>query len=158
MSRLSWALTLLLAAFLQWGILRCVQVWGVSPQVFPPLLCLLGMTLGGEKGTLCGLLCGSFLYLAGGSPVFLAVFPLLGGLSGECFHHSGTFCGYWLRILPLLAGMELLLVLFHRLTGGSFPAAFAIAGAEFVLSALCFPAVWLLARLTGCLKRRTPCV
>ena len=143
-----------LAVFLAFLLQRCllvqVEVLGVYPLVLPALLCLLGMVQGPDRGAECGLFGGILCWLAGCSPWVLALYPLVGGVSGAVFHHFGGFWGKWLRTAPVLAGMEVLLILGHWMAGNRLTAALPVAGAEFLLALACCPLaalIWKVASL-----------
>ena len=130
---------MLLAYLVQRCLLVQVEVLGVVPLLLPPLLCLLGMAQGPDRGAGCGLFGGLLCLLAGCSPWILALYPLIGGISGAAFHNSQGFWGTWLRTVPVLAGMEVLLVLGHWMAGNRFPAALAVAWPELLLALACYP-------------------
>ena len=139
MERVRCCLAVLLAYLVQRCLLVQVEVLGVVPLLLPPLLCLLGMAPGPDRGAGCGLFGGLLCLLAGCSPWILALYPLIGGISGAAFHNSQGFWGTWLRTVPVLAGMEVLLVLGHWMAGNRFPAALAVAWPELLLALACYP-------------------
>lgn len=139
MERVRCALAVVLAFLVQRCLLVQVEILGVYPVVLPALLCLLGMAHGPDRGAVCGLFGGFLGLLAGCSPWVLALYPLVGGVSGAVFHNSSGFWGKWLRTVPVLVGMEVLLVLGHWMAGNRFPAALAVAWPEFLLALACFP-------------------
>lgn len=84
---------------------------GFGPGCFPPLVCLVGVEQGPDRGAECGFFGGILCYLAGATPWQMALLALLGGLSGVIFHKASSFWGKWLTCLAALAGLEVLLVL-----------------------------------------------
>lgn len=132
-----------LAVILAFLIQRCLPVL----LVLPPLLCLMGMEQGPQKGAECGLLGGFLCLLAGCSPWILALYPLIGGISGAVFHNSGGFWGKWLRTVPVLMGAEALLVLGHWVAGASLPAALSVAWPEFWMALACYPLAAVIGRM-----------
>mgnify|MGYP000958903260 CR=1 FL=1 len=119
-----------------------------------PLVCLVGVEQGPDRGAECGFFGGILCYLAGATPWQMALLALLGGLSGVIFHKASSFWGKWLTCLAALAGLEVLLVLGHCLAGASVFAGLRIAGPELLLSAACFPLAVLLTRLKGHPRRK----
>ena len=126
-------------AFLIQRLLVWLPVWGVYPLLLPPLVCLLAMEEGPDRGAECGLLGGVLCWMAGASLWLPPLWALLGAAAGKLFPLPGGFWGKWLRLLPLLAGMEASIVLFHWLTGDPLMAALRVAWPEGMLSAACFP-------------------
>ncbi len=139
MERVRCCLAVLLAFLVQRCLLVQVEVLGAVPLLLPSLLCLLGMAQGPDRGAVCGLFGGLLCLLAGCSPWVLALYPLVGGISGAVFHNSQEFWGTWLRTVPVLAGMEVLLVLGHWMAGNRFAAALAVAWPELLLALACYP-------------------
>ena len=143
-----------LAFLLEVLVLLWFPVAGVRPRVLPPLVCLVGVEQGPDRGAECGFFGGILCYLAGATPWQMALLALLGGLSGVIFHKASSFWGKWLTCLAALAGLEVLLVLGHCLAGASVFAGLRIAGPELLLSAACFPLAVLLTRLKGHPRRK----
>lgn len=147
-----------LAVVLAFLVQRCllVHLWffGVFPLVLPVLLCLLGMLHGPDRGAECGLFGGVLCLLAGCSPWVLVLYPLVGGVSGAVFHNSVGFWGKWLRTVPVLAGMEVLLVLGHWMAGDKLMAALRIAGPEFLLALACYPLTALIWKVVSLRRNR----
>ena len=139
-------LAVTLAFLCQRLLLVYLTVWGVCPLLLPPLVCLLGMEEGPERGAECGFLGGIFSWFAGGSLWGLPLLALLGGAAGKWFPLPGGFWGKWLRVLLLVVGMEGLLVLCHGLAGEPILAALRVAWPEGLLSAACYPLAALLVR------------
>ena len=121
------------------------------PPALPAVICLLGITRGGETGAACGLFGGILALCLGFSPWQIPLLTLLGGISGGVFHHSPQGWGNCLRALPLLAGYGLLSALGHWLTGEDLLACLVLAGKEFLRTALTLPVLY-----PFCLKRRSP--
>lgn len=133
-----------LAFLLEWGFLTHLPLLGVTPRLLPALVCLTGLEAGPDQGAECGFFAGLLCYLTGGSPWQMAFFTLLGGIPGVVFHKWEGFWGNWLLALPALTGWEGLQLLGHCLSGGALPAGLHTAGLELLLSALCYPAAFLL--------------
>ena len=154
MGRLRLYLITALAFLLEVLVLLWFPVAGVRPRVLPPLVCLVGVEQGPDRGAECGFFGGILCYLAGATPWQMALLALLGGLSGVIFRKASSFWGKWLTCLAALAGLEVLLVLGHCLAGASVFAGLRIAGPELLLSAACFPLAVLLTRLKGHPRRK----
>ena len=137
MGRLRLYLITALAFLLEVLVLLWFPVAGVRPRVLPPLVCLVGVEQGPDRGAECGFFGGILCYL-----------------SGVIFHKASSFWGKWLTCLAALAGLEVLLVLGHCLAGASVFAGLRIAGPELLLSAACFPLAVLLTRLKGHPRRK----
>ncbi len=147
MERVRCCLAVCLAFLLQRCLLSQGTLWGTVPLLLPPLLCFLGMTQGADRGAACGLLGGLLCLLSGTSPWMLALYPLVGGISGAVFHNAQGFWGKWLRAVPLLAGMEAALVLGHWMAGDRLAAALRVAWPELLLALASYPLAALLGKL-----------
>lgn len=143
-----------LAFLVEWGVLTHVTLLGVHPRLLPALVYLVGVSAGADRGAECGLFAGALCYLTGGTPWQMALFTLLGGISGAVFHRMEGFWGKWLLCLPALAGWEGLQLLGHCLGGVGLTAGLRLAGAEFLLAVVCFPAAALLLRQRRISSRR----
>lgn len=143
-----------LAFLLEWGVLTHFPLLGVRARLLPALVYLVGMEAGPDRGAECGLFAGILCYATGGTPWQMALFTLLGGLSGAVFHKMEGFWGKWLLCLPALAGWEALQLAGHCLAGVTLPAGLRIAGVELGLAALCFPVAVLLTRKRKWRRRR----
>lgn len=139
-----------LAVILAFLAQRCLP--GVL--VLPPLLCRLGMEGGPQKGAECGLLGGFLCLLSGCSPWILALYPLIGGISGAVFHNAGGFWGKWLRTVPVLLGAEALLILGHWAAGSGLTAALSVAWPELWLALACYPLAALIGRVAWAQRNR----
>ena len=140
-----------LAAVLQIVLFSRLRLWGLCPPLVPGAVFLTGAEEGADRGAAGGLLAGTILFLAGGSPWTMALFAALGGLAGAWVTAWAGFFGLWLRFVPLAAAMEGLLVALHWPARSALAAAWAIAGPELALTLLCFP---LAALLPGLFRRR----
>ena len=103
MGRLRLYLITALAFLLEVLVLLWFPVAGVRPRVLPPLVCLVGVEQGPDRGAECGFFGGILCYLAGATPWQMALLALLGGLSGVIFHKASSFWGKWLTCLAALA-------------------------------------------------------
>lgn len=133
-----------LAFLVEWALLTHFPLLGVYPRVLPALMYLVAMEAGPDRGAECGLFAGILCYVTGGTPWQMALFTLLGGLSGALFHKTEGFWGTWLLCLPALAGWEGLQLLGHCLGSVTLAAGLQIAGVELGLAVLCFPVAALL--------------
>ena len=140
-----------LAAFLQVLLVSRLRLLGLCPPLVPAAVFLSGAEEGADRGAAAGLLAGTILFLAGGSPWSMGLYAALGGLAGVWVRSEAGFFGLWLRFVPLAAAMEALLVLVHWPARSALAAAWAIAGPELALTLLCFPAA---ALLPGLFRRR----
>ena len=147
-------LTALPSVLLQTAVLDRLLLWGVHPLLLPALVFLAGIRQGADQGAALGLLSGGLRFLLGAPPWTIALYALTGGLSGALFHPEGRFWAGWLRFLPVAAGGEALLVLFHWPAKAAMAAAFSLACPELLLSLLCFPLAALLFRWTGARRHR----
>lgn len=154
MERARCYLTVVLAFLLQRCLLVQVEVLGVYPLVLPALLCLLGMIHGPDRGAECGLFGGVLCLLAGCSPWVLVLYPLVGGVSGAVFHNLEGFWGKWLGTVPVLTGMEGLLILGHWMAGDRLTAALPVAGPEFLLALACYPLAALIGKVVSLGRNR----
>lgn len=116
---------------------------GGTVPVLLSLVILVGLHHGPQIGAECGMFAGALGWLVGVSPWFLVIYPLLGGLAGKVFPKPGGFWGNWLRLLPLLAAGEGMLVLIHG------PAGWPVAWREGLAALACYPLAAGLARLAG---------
>ena len=140
-----------LAAVLQVLLVSRLRLLGLCPPLVPAAVFLSGTEEGADRGAAAGLLAGTLLFLAGGSPWSMALYAALGGLAGAWVRSGAGFFGLWMRFVPLAAAMEALLVLVHWPARSALAAAWAIAGPELALTLLCFPAA---ALLPGLFRRR----
>ena len=140
-----------LAALLQVLLVSRLRLLGLCPPLVPAAVFLSGTEEGADRGAAGGLLAGTILFLAGGSPWVLALYAALGGLAGAWTASPAGFFGLWLRFVPLAAAMEALLVLVHWPARTALAAAWTIAGPELALTVLCFPPA---ALLTGLFRQR----
>lgn len=116
---------------------------GTVPLLLLPLVCLVGGRHGPQKGTECGMFAGLLCWMVGVSPENLLLYPLFGGLGGKVFPKSGGSWGNWMRLLPLLAAGEGILLLVHGLAGWS------VAWREGLVTWAWSPLAAALVRLTG---------
>lgn len=111
MGRLRLYLITALAFLLEVLVLLWFPVAGVRPRVLPPLVCLVGVEQGPDRGAECGFFGGILCYLGRRHPLADGPAGPIGGLSGVIFHKASSFWGKWLTCLAALAGLEVLLVL-----------------------------------------------
>lgn len=83
MGRLRLYLITALAFLLEVLVLLWFPVAGVRPRVLPPLVCLVGVEQGPDRGAECGFFGGILCYLAGATPWQMALLALLGGCPGS---------------------------------------------------------------------------
>lgn len=139
------------AALVQVFLLSRLRLLGLCPPLAPAAVFLTGAEHGGDRGAAGGLLAGTVLFLAGGSPWSMALYAALGGVAGAWVRTGGGFFGLWLRFLPLAVGLEGLRVAVHWPARSALAAAWAIALPELCLTLLAFPAA---ALLVGLFRRR----
>ncbi len=92
MGRLRLYLITALAFLLEVLVLLWFPVAGVRPRVLPPLVCLVGVEQGPDRGAECGFFGGILCYLAGATPWQMALLALAWG----CYTPLAAKASGWL--------------------------------------------------------------